>query len=363
MSSGGGESTTLWMLTPADHALVSEKSRANRLMFALLLLFYRSHGRFPKRPGEIEAAVVENVAQQLSIESHLDERYDTTGRTWKRHRAEIRARFGFREASVADAEALEAWLRDQVAAVGTDPALLVDRLEARCRDLLIEPPSGNRVDRIVRAAIRAHDDRFCAGIRDRLAPETRTRLEALLHPDNGADGTDGSGADQSIAPAPAVLLRLRGSPGRPSLAGVQDELAKLEVIRAIALPAGLFDGVRPHDLERYRRRVAVEAPYELRRHPEPARLTWLAAFVHLRGRTLIDDLVDLLIETVHRIGARAERRIEREMLNDLRRVSGKRTFWAQPQQSCHEGPFGQIEDWMLGSMATCKNRELCTKPN
>jgi hypothetical protein len=92
MSSGGGESTTLWVLTPADHALVSEKSRANRLMFALLLLFYRGHGRFPKRPGEIEAAVVENVAQQLSIESHLDERYDTTGRTWKRHRAEIRAR-------------------------------------------------------------------------------------------------------------------------------------------------------------------------------------------------------------------------------------------------------------------------------
>jgi TnpA family transposase len=342
MSSGGGESTTLWVLTPADHALVSEKSRANRLMFALLLLFYRGHGRFPKRSGEIEAAVVENVAQQLSIESHLDERYDTTGRTWKRHRAEIRARFGFREATVADAEALEAWLRDQVA--GTDPALLMDRLEARCRDLLIEPPSGNRVDRIVRAAIRAHDDRFCAGIQDRLTPETRTRLEALLHPDSGADGTDGSGADQSIAPAPAVLLRLRGSPGRPSLAGIQDELAKLEVIRAIALPAGLFDGVRPHDLERYRRRVAVEAPYELRRHPEPARLTWLAAFVHLRGRTLTDDLVDLLIETVHRIGARAERRVEREMLNDLRRVSGKPNLLFEIAGASIDKPDGTVRE-------------------
>jgi hypothetical protein len=40
-----------------------------------------------------------------------------------------------------------------------------------------------------------------------------------------------------------------------------------------------------------------------------------------------------------------------------------RWFSAQPQQSCHEGPFGQIEGWMLGSMATCKNRELRTKPN
>jgi hypothetical protein len=38
-------------------------------------------------------------------------------------------------------------------------------------------------------------------------------------------------------------------------------------------------------------------------------------------------------------------------------------FPAQLQQSCHEGPFGQIHGWMLGSMATCKNRELRTKPN
>jgi len=54
------------------------------------------------------------------------------------------------------------------------------------------------------------------------------------------------------------------------------------------------------------------APYELRRHPEAARLTWRAAFAHLRGRTLIDDLVDLLIETIHHIGARAERKVDRE---------------------------------------------------
>ena len=67
----------------------------------------------------------------------------------------------------------------------------------------------------------------------------------------------------------------------------------------------------------------MEAPYELRRHPDAARLTWLAAFVHLRVRTLTDDLVDLLIETIHTIGARAERKVERELLEDLERVTGK----------------------------------------
>jgi hypothetical protein len=45
---------------------------------------------------------------------------------------------------------------------------------------------------------------------------------------------------------------------------MQEELAKLELIRRIDLPANLFDHTLPRELERYRRRVAVEAP------PEPA---------------------------------------------------------------------------------------------
>ena len=68
--------------------------------------------------------------------------------------------------------------------------------------------------------------------------------------------------------APAILLQLASDPGRPSLASVQDELAKLELIRRLELPADLFDHALPQELERYRQRVAIEAPYELRRHPD-----------------------------------------------------------------------------------------------
>ena len=41
----------------------------------------------------------------------------------------------------------------------------------------------------------------------------------------------------------------------------------------------------------------------------------------------------------------------------------QRDNWAQTQQSCQEGPFGQIEGSVPDSMPACKNRELCTKPN
>ncbi|HMB07030.1 MAG TPA: DUF4158 domain-containing protein, partial [Isosphaeraceae bacterium] len=101
-------------------------------------------------------------------------------RTVERHRAEIRAMLGYREATVADAEALEDWLRGQAAEVGAVADHLTARLEARCREMLIEPPSTDRVDRIVRKAIHAYEERLYADIHARLPFATRARLDALL---------------------------------------------------------------------------------------------------------------------------------------------------------------------------------------
>ncbi|MBM3653471.1 MAG: Tn3 family transposase [Alphaproteobacteria bacterium] len=331
-----------WILTPSDLALIQTKHHANRLSFAVLLAFFRNQGRFPRTASEVDDLLVEEIAQQLAIAVPFDFTLSLAGRTAERRRAEIRALLGFREASVADAELLEGWLQDRVAAVGAVTEQLAALLEARCRELSIEPPADDRIERIVRAAIRAHDESFCAGVLGRLAPATRARLEALLRPTANESGDPP--ADRSAAPAPALLLWLRGDPGKPSLASVQDELARLELVRGIDLPADLFDGALPHELERYRRRVAAEAPYELRRHPEVMRLTWLAAFAHLRGRMLTDDLVDLLIETIHRIGARAERRVDRELLDELKRVTGKQNLLFDLAGAALEQPDGVVRD-------------------
>jgi hypothetical protein len=125
---------------------------------------------------------------------------------------------------------------------------------------------------------------------------------------------------------------------------MQEELAKLELIRGIDLPLGLFDHASARDLERCRQRVTVEAPHELRRHPDAARITWLAAFVYLRARSLTDDLVDLLIETIHRIGARAERKVERELLNDLKRVTGKQNLLFELADATLAQPDGVVRE-------------------
>lgn len=118
-------------------------------------------------------------------------------------------------------------------------------------------------------------------------------------------------------------LPLKADPGRASLESIQEELAKLKLLRAVALPNDLFAGIAPQVLRAYRHRVAVEEAYELRRHPDALRVTMLAAFCAMRGPEILDDLVDLLVATVHRIESRAERKVERQLLDDFKRVAGK----------------------------------------
>ncbi len=234
------------------------------------------------------------------------------------------------------------WLRDHaVADAFGDFEKLFAIFELRCRELAIELPSADRIERIVRASINAHDEKFYSRIYGRLSPITCTQLDDLLR--SNKEVTDEVTEEKAINTS-AVILQLRNNPGRPNLASILDELAKLELVKKIDLPRDLFEQVSTHQLERYRRQVEVEAPFELRRHPNPIRMTLLAAFVHLRGRSLTDGLVDLLIETIHHIGARAERKVERELLDDLKRVTGKHNLLFELADAALGKPDGIVRD-------------------
>ena len=61
-------------------------------------------------------------------------------------------------------------------------------------------------------------------------------------------------------------------------------------------------------------------------------------------RSLTDDLVDLLIETIHRIGARAERKVERELLNDIKHVTGKHNLLFELADATLAQPDGVVRE-------------------
>jgi hypothetical protein len=82
--------------------------------------------------------------------------FDFASRTAKRYRTEIRAYTGFREYSVADAEALPGWLAEHVASGERRPERVREELILRCRAELIEPPTPERVRLEFRSNNTAH---------------------------------------------------------------------------------------------------------------------------------------------------------------------------------------------------------------
>ena len=89
-----------WRLTEDDRALVAAKPKRARLEFAVLLLFFRAHGRFPRtRHGDRSHAAGAGRPAARPRPASLG-RDVVPARTLKRYRAEIRALFGTRQATV-----------------------------------------------------------------------------------------------------------------------------------------------------------------------------------------------------------------------------------------------------------------------
>jgi TnpA family transposase len=325
-----------WTLSPAERGALGNKSGATRLGFAVLIKFFEFAGRFPREPREIPPAVVEYVASQAGVDPALWPHYAWEGRTIEYHRAQVRRHLGFREPTAADLADLERWLRESVLPRERQLERVRDIARERLREKRLEPPTGVQLDRLLRSAIHRHEKSFCRAVVARLSTESRSRLEELLAPTSSGATSEASGI--------TALHYLASDPGRAGLRSIQEHVAKLDLVRAIDLPQGLFLDGSSSLMRSLRDRAAVEESYELRRHPEDLRLAMLAAFCRLRGQEIVDELVDLLIATVHRIGARAERRVEEELIEDLRRVTGKQGLLFRVAEASLAHPEGLVRD-------------------
>lgn len=318
-----------WALVDTDWELVANKAGATRLGFALLLKFFELEARFPRDRGELPAAAVAYVAEQVGVPASGElSGYDWSGRSIKYHRAQAREAFGFREATVADEERWTGWLRGEVCPVELSEDRVRDALLQRCRSEQVEPPRSSRIGRVLGAARAGHESDFTTRTVARLSPASCDRLEEL----------DIESPGDEIGAARGFLAELKADPGRVGLKTLLSEIEKLQRVRAIGLPRDLFVDASERQLAAWRARAAKLYPSDLRAAPEPVRLTLLAALCWTRTAEITDGLVDLLIEIVHGIGTRAENRVERELISDLRRVRGKEGILFRLAEAAIEHP-------------------------
>lgn len=300
-----------WTLVDADHELMARLHAGRRLSFALMVKFFEIEGRFPRHAGELPPAAVDYLGRQLGV---ADAEFEVTGRGVERYRVQIREAFGFRVFSRGDEDKMIAWLAEQVCPSELNEDRQRDAVLARCRAEKLEPPG--RMDRIVGAANRLADARFCDDTVARLSADVTAALWAVL-------GDDQDDADDGAAGV-SFFNELKADPGKLGLETLLGEITKLRRVRAIGLPAGLFADVAEKRVARWRARAAAEYPSTLRRdHPAEVSLTLLAVLCWCRQTEVTDSLVELFIDLVRVINTRAERRVEREQIAEFRRVADK----------------------------------------
>ena len=329
-----------WTLVPQEQELVKKKMGAGQIGFAILLKYFQLMARFPDEKAEIPDTVIKYIASQLQVDPSLYSQYNWQGRTIKNHRAEIREIFGFRTATLSDSEEISEWLITYIVPSEQRFEALTEEIYQRFRSLHIEPPTTKQVERLIRGAINQYETSFCHQTFTKLSTETIKQIDIIL---STSEEDNESKLSDSAKIKISDFAFLKTDPGPVGLETFLTEIEKLKQIRSIGLPPDLFDEISPKLIKTYRHRAATESPYDLRRHPPSIRYTLMVAFFVQRSQEITDNLIELLINIIKKIGTRAERRINKELVADFQEVTGKTNILFRIAEVAVASPEGIIE--------------------
>ena len=346
-------------LVQEDLDTLANKSGPTRLGFALLLKCFQYEGRFPHGKHEIPKDVVNYVAHQLKLDATVYAQYDWEGRTIKSHRAYIREHLKFREATGLDTEEMKQWLIAEHLASDQHPEHLKVLVTKRFRECKIEPPTNERMERLIRSACATYEQQFFEQVLKRLPLETRQRLDGLLEREDVSEGDATEDQEefegQKTRRDPVNWNDLKTNPGAIGLESVLFETDKLRVLSQFTWPPDLFQSVSPSVVRLYRERAATDTLYELRRHPDGTRYTYLAAFCQQRQAEIIDSLIELLLLVIRRIETTANKRVGKQVVEEMRtRVDNKPRLLRQVAQAALNGPDKTIRDGIYPVMSQKK---------
>jgi TnpA family transposase len=307
------ELTEHFLIDEEDILLTKGFTHINKLSFLVFLKYFQLEARFPLDKDEIPNTVLTYIANQLRIDEDEFKKYDFAGRTCVRHRNTIRNFFSFSEYSAKVDEIIYKNLGDFGDWHNFDK--LKTKFLEEYRKLKTEPPITNQLERLLKAYINRKEKELFKDIDNSIPDTTKEHIDYLLKTLEENEYSDNS--------LEVTLNELKSDPGRIGLESIFKEIAKLEIIRSIGVPSEIFSSVKQDILQNYKLRVASELISELRAHPNHIKYTYLSIFLHIRSRQITDNLVELLIQLIHKISSNAENRVVKEFVKDFKKVGGK----------------------------------------
>jgi Domain of unknown function (DUF4158) len=230
-----------WTLSSDEQELLSHKTGATRLRFAVLLKAFQGDGRFPDRREDVAASIVAHLASQTGVPPEAYFEGEWSERTQRHQRAQIREHCGFRGFRTEAEPALIAWLSARVTAPNPEAEALKIAAYGYVRSQHLEPPAPKRLRRLLRTAVGQHEAQLVTETAAQLSLATRAALDTLVNTHGPEDTAD---ADQMLLfPMRSELAAIKDGAGTVNVESVLDEIAKLKQLSALGLPEGLFRDV------------------------------------------------------------------------------------------------------------------------
>ena len=333
-----------WTLLPQELELVRNKVGGNRIGFAFLLKYFQIFACFPHQNFSIPKIIISYIASQIKIPESCYSDFDFKGRSARVYRAEIRHLFNFRVATVTDSEQMVNWLIEEILPNEQKFEALTEIVAGRWRELQIEPPTTIQVERLIKSAIAKHETEFCQQTLDQLTPKIIEQIDIILSTDDTEEPENAESQKQlgrKIKMSDFAFLNT--DPGAVGLESFLTEISKLKRIRTLGLPNDLFEGRSDKLVKTYRQRATTETPYLLRQHPPAIRYTLMAAFCIQRSQEITDSLIEILTTIIKRIDNKAEKRINQQLIEEFKKVSGKTGLLYRIAEASIAEPNGVIE--------------------
>lgn len=318
----------IWSLGSDEITWVEDFNRLGRVWAAFQLRFFRRHGRFPARDGDIDDESLRYLAEQLGLAVPDPAGFGFAHVNARRQRAAILRHLDVRRATDRDRKDLRSWLSVHCRNSACSIEEYAEKGYRRCAELGVFVPSDKIMERLVRGARHDFVEGLLAAVVERLSDAVRVRLDASL-------------ADPK---APTGFLSLKLDAGAASLESILSACDRLDFVEGLDLPYDLLTGVDPAWIRRLSRRVEGETAAEMRRHGDVRRLGLFALYLMDRRGKIIDGLVDLLLEIVHRLQTRSRRRVIGAIAKDIERVHGKERLLVDIAMAAVDAPEGRVID-------------------
>lgn len=329
-----------WQLSFDDLRFLGELPRNVWFEAALQLCHLRYHGRFVEDWSDVSGEALSYVASQMELPVGRPSRA-FSDRTGRRYRQAITEHCGLSRMSAHDHAAFQTWLAVVCPKVASQGDLVAQGFGwLRQRGFI--PPSESAVLRLVRSVRHDFLDSLLASVTGRLPDAAATALEKSLAEPREATG----------------FGKLKEDAGAPTLENVLSAAARLTFIQELGLPFDMLDGLAPEWIRKLARRVDGETATEMRRHDRNRRLGLLAVYLMTRRSQMIDGLVDLLIEVVHRLGTKSRRKVISGIAADIEKVHGKERLLVDIAVAAIDDPDGRVVDVIYPVAGAAKLKAL-----